>query len=172
MNAGDLGAPEKLSPEQDISEFDCGEPVLNEWLRRRARQNEPAGASRTYVICLGKRVVGYYSLAAGAVSHSQAPGRLRRNRPDPIPVMVLGRLAVDTAFQGQAISAGLLRDAVTRIVQAAEIAGIRGIEIHAISDRAKHFYEDRGFAGSSVDPMTVMITVAEAQRILGGPSRR
>ena len=158
----EIGVPQKLSAEHDLSAFDCGEPVLDGWLRRRALQNEASGASRTYVVCVRNKVVGYYTLAVGAVAHSQAPGRVRRNMPDPVPAMVLGRLAVDKAFQGRHIGAGLLRDAVLRTVQAAEIAGIRTILAHAISAAAKRFYEGYGFVASPVDPLTVMTTIAEA----------
>jgi GNAT superfamily N-acetyltransferase len=113
------------------------------------------------------RVGGYYTLAVGAIAHVEAPGRIRRNMPDPVPAMVLGRLAVDKAHQGQGIGTGLLRDAVQRTMQAANIAGIRTILVHAISETVKRFYERYGFVASPVDPMTVMITVAEAARILG-----
>jgi ribosomal protein S18 acetylase RimI-like enzyme len=164
--AVEINAPERLTPEHDLSGFDCGEVVLDEWLRRRALQNEASGASRTYVVCANRRVVGYYTLAVGAVAHSESPGRVRRNMPDPVPAIVLGRLAVDKAFQGRHIGAGLLCDAVLRTVQAAEIAGIRAILVHTISEAAKRFYEGYGFVTSSVDPLTVMITVAEAVKIL------
>ena len=126
------------------------------------------GASRTYVVCVGPKVAGYYTLAAGAVAHGEAPGRviIRRNMPDPVPVVVLGRLAVDKAFHGQGVATGLLRDAVLRVVQAAEIAGIRAILVHAISEAAKRFYEKHGFVESPADPLTVMIPVREAARIV------
>jgi GNAT superfamily N-acetyltransferase len=162
---GKIGAPENLSPSHDLSGFDSGEQLLDDWLRRRAGQNEASGASRTYVVCGGHRVIGYYTLAAGAVAHADAPGRIRRNMPEPIPVMVLGRLAVDKAFHGRGVGTGLLRDAVLRTVLAAEIVGIRAILVHAISETAKAFYEKYGFIPSPVDPLTVMITVAEAARI-------
>ena len=161
-----INPPEKLSSEHDLSQFQCGEPTLDDWLRRRALQNEESGASRTYVACLEKRVVGYYALAVGAVAHAEAPGRIRRNMPDPIPVMVIGRLAVDQTAQGQALGPALLRDAVLRTVQAAEIAGIRAILVHAISERAKRFYEKWGFIPSPVETMTLMITVAEARKAM------
>ena len=163
--------PEKLSPELDLAGFDSGEAVLDDWLRRRAAQNEASGASRTYVVRSGIKVAGYYSLAVGVVSHASAPGRIRRNMPDPVPVMVLGRLAVDRSFQGRGVGAGLLRDAVLRTVQAAEIAGIRGILVHAISEKAKRFYESQGFTTSPVDPLTLMITLREAERPLVGGAR-
>jgi GNAT superfamily N-acetyltransferase len=158
----DLAPPRNLSADDDISGFDSGEPVLDEWLRRHALQNEASGASRTYVVCAGNKVVGYYTLAMGAVARGNVPGRVRRNIPEPVPVMLLGRLAVDKAFQGRGIGTGMLRDAVLRIVQAAEIAGIRAILVHAISMAARRFYEKHGFVASPVDPLTVMITIGEA----------
>jgi GNAT superfamily N-acetyltransferase len=158
--------PEKLSSTHNLSDFNSGEPVLDNWLRRRALHNEASGASRTYVVCLRKTVVGYYTLAVGAVAHAEVAGRVRRNMPDPLPVMVLGRLAVDKSFQRRGIGKGLLRDAVLRTVQAAEIAGIRAILVHAISEPAKRFYEGCGFIASPIDPLTVVLTVAEAEKIL------
>jgi GNAT superfamily N-acetyltransferase len=163
---GRVNPPEKLSPEHDVSQFHCGEATLDDWLRRRALQNEESGASRTYVIRIEDRVVGYYALAVGAVAHDEAPGRIRRNMPDPIPVMVMGRLAVDATAQGQALGPALLRDAVLRTLQAAEIAGIHAILVHAISERAKRFYEKWGFIVSPVEPMTLMITMAEARKAM------
>src|ERR1019366_10804149 len=114
-----------------------------------------------------KKVLGYYTLAVGAVAHAEAPGRFRRNMPDPVPVMLLGRLAVDKGAQVRHIGSGLLRDAVLRTVQAAEIAGIRAILVHAISVEAKRFYESRGLVASPVDPLRVMIAVADAAKIMG-----
>ena len=160
-----LCAPEKLNRSHDLSQFQCGEPALDEWLRRRALPNEESGASRTYVICAGRQVVGYSALAAGAVGHAEAPGRVRRNMPDPIPVMVIGRLAMDVMFQGRGIGPALLRDAILRTLQAAEIAGIRAILVHAISERAKLFYEKCGFTASPIAPMTLMVTVKEAAKM-------
>ncbi|MBI4906704.1 MAG: GNAT family N-acetyltransferase [Acidobacteria bacterium] len=158
-----VGAPERLGPQHDVSAFDSGETALDEWLRRRALANEESGASRTYVVCVESRVAGYYSLAAGAAAHEGVPGRVRRNMPDPIPVMILGRLAVDREFQSQGVGVGLLKDAVLRTVQAAEIAGIRALLVHAISDKAKRFYERYGFLPSPLDPMTVVITLRDAE---------
>ncbi len=161
-----ISPPGKLSAVHNLSDFDSGEPVLDDWLRRRALHNEASGASRTYVVCIGKTVVGYYTLAVGAVAHAEAPGRVRRNMPDPLPVMVIGRLAVDKSLQRRSIGKGLLRDAVLRTVQASEIAGIRAILVHAISEPAKRFYEGCGFIASPIDPLTVVLTVAEAKKIL------
>jgi GNAT superfamily N-acetyltransferase len=168
--AGRIDPPEKLSTEHDSSEFDSGEPALDDWLRRRALTNEASGASRTYVVCTGRKVAGYYALSAGAIAHTFAPGRIKRNTPDPIPVIVLGRLAVDKAAHGKGVGTGLLRDAVLRTLQAAELAGVRAILVHAISETAKRFYEKYGFIASPVDPMTVMITTAEAAKIIASNS--
>jgi len=165
---GQIGPPEKLSSDHDVSQFDSGEPTLNDWLRRRALQNEASGASRTYVVCIERRVFGYYALSTGAIAHSDVPGRIKRNMPDPVPVVILGRLAVDRSLHGQGVGTGLLRDAVLRTLQAAEIAGVRAILVHTISDAAKRFYEKYGFVASPVDPSTVMITTAEAAKIVRG----
>lgn len=162
-----FSAPERLAVSHDLSQFECGEPALDSWLKKRGLQNEEAGASRTYVLRAGQEIAGYYALATGAIAHAEAAGRVRRNMPDPVPVIILGRLAIASKFQGHGIGAALLRDAVLRIVQAAEIAGIRAILVHAISEQAKRFYEKYGFIPSPADPMTLMITVAEAAKIVG-----
>jgi GNAT superfamily N-acetyltransferase len=141
---------------------------MDDWLRKRALANEVTGASRTYVVCAGGRVVGYYELASGGVAQVQAPGRVRRNMPDPVPVMILGRLAVDRIWQGRNLGRSLLRDAVLRTLQAAEIGGIRAILVHAISEEAKRFYQRYGFGESPVDSMTLMMTVADAEKALSG----
>jgi GNAT superfamily N-acetyltransferase len=166
-----IGPPQKINAGHDLSQFACGEPSLDDWLRRRALPNEERGASRTYVVCEENRVIGYYALAVGAVAHGGAPGRVKRNMPDPIPVMVLGRLAIDQPFQSRGIGPALLRDAVLRTLQASEIAGIRAILVHAISERARQFYEKWGFVASPVDPMTLMIAVTEAAREFEEKSR-
>jgi GNAT superfamily N-acetyltransferase len=129
-------------------------------------QNEVGGGSRTYVVCTkrDKLVIAYYCLAAGAVVHAGASGRVRRNMPDPISVMVIGRLAVDRAYQGKGLGRALLRDAILRTVEASRIVGIRAILVHAISDEARQFYERAGLHPSPTDPMMLMISVAEAER--------
>ena len=169
MNAPDeraLTAPSPLAAEHELEEFNSGTPPLDEWLKRRARQNEASGASRTYVIAEGRRVVGYYGLVAGSVLHEVATSRVRRNMPDPVPVALLGRLAVDRQWQGRGLGAALLRDAVLRVVGAAGTIGVRALLVHAISDEAKAFYERWGFRPSATDPMTLMITMEEAQKML------
>jgi GNAT superfamily N-acetyltransferase len=161
-----LTAPAPLTPEHELEEFSSDVEPLDTWLKRRARPNEAGGASRTYVVCQGRRVVGYYSLAAGSVLHHSATGRVRRNMPDPVPAALLGRLAIDRGWQGRGLGAALLQDAVLRVVGAAETIGVRAILVYAISDEAKAFYEHWGLRPSPVDPMTLMITVEEAQRML------
>jgi len=166
MRAPATGAPEHLTAQHEVSAFDSGVPELDLWLKRRALQNEAYGASRTYVVCGGGRVVGYYALATGAVALQEATGKVRRNMPEPIPVMVLGRLAVDREHQGRGLGSALLKDALLRTLNAASIAGIRAVLLHAVSDDAKRFYEDAGFSPSPVDPMTMMITLADVERAL------
>lgn len=162
-----LTAPEPLASDHDLDAFESGVGTLDEWLKRRARRNETEGASRTFVVCAGRRVVGYYSLAAGSILHAEATGRVRRNMPDPVPVLLLGRLAIDREWHGKGLGADLLSDAVLRAAGAAEFVGVRAILVHAISDEAKTFYEKHGFRASPVEPMTLMITIEEAQRMLG-----
>lgn len=161
MTAPPVSAPEHLTARHDVSAFDSGVPELDTWLKRRALQNEASGGSRTYVVPAGGRVVGYYALATGAVAQHEATGKVRRNMPEPIPVMVLGRLAVDREHQGRGLGSALLKDALLRTLNAASIAGIRAVLLHAISDDAKRFYENAGFSTSPVDPMTMMITLAD-----------
>ena len=161
--SGRVTPPERLRADHETAQFCCGEPSLDHWLRIRALQNEKSGASRTYVVCADGRVVGYYALAAGAVAHTEATARIKRNMP--VPVILIGRLAIDSRFQGQGIGADLLRDAVLRTLQAAEIAGIRAILVSAISLEAKRFYERFGFVSSTANPQTLMITVTEAARV-------
>lgn len=163
----EVSRPSPLSEAHDCSRFDSGSPQLDAWLRERALRNQGAGASRTYVACEGTRVVAFYSLARGAVAHREAPGKLRRNMPDPIPVLVLGRLAVDRAFQGRGLGRALLKDAILRTLQAAAIAGIRAILVHAKDDNALRFYERLGFLASPTNPRTLALPLQDASAQLG-----
>ena len=165
-----LKRPSPLSAAHDCTRFDSGSPQLDTWLRERARQNQAAGSSRTYVACEGSRVVAFYRLANGAVAHREAPGRLRRNMPDPIPVMMLGRLAVDREFQKRGLGKALLQDAILRTLQAAEIAGIRAILVHAKDENAQRFYERLGFLASPANPRTLTLPLQDASAQLT-PSR-
>lgn len=154
-----LAAPALLSDAHVLDDFDSGVPVLDEWLRRRARANHSSGASRTYVVAEGERVAGYYCLASGALDVAAAPGSIRRNMPDPVPVAVLGRLAIDKRFQGRGLGMAMLRDAVLRTAQAASILGIRGVLVHAISEDAARFYARHGFQASPANPMTLVLSI-------------
>jgi GNAT superfamily N-acetyltransferase len=154
-----LSAPVLLGEAHDLQLFDSGHDSLDEWLRRRARANQVSGASRTYVVCEGERVVGYYCLSSGALAVADAPGAIRRNMPDPVPMAVLGRLAIDRNWQGKGIGSALLQDAVLRTGQAAHIMGIRGLLVHAISDEAKAFYEHYGSMASPANPMTLVLSL-------------
>ncbi|MFZ2871640.1 GNAT family N-acetyltransferase [Zavarzinia sp.] len=163
-----LTAPVPLADGHELAAFHCGLASLDDWLKRRARANHAAGASRTYVACDGAMVVGYYALAAGAVRVQEAPGRFRRNTPDPVPVIVLGRLAVDRQWQGRNLGRSLLRDAGLRVLQAADVVGIRGMLVHALSPEARDFYQAMGLDPSPLDPMTLMVTVADLKRAVAG----
>jgi GNAT superfamily N-acetyltransferase len=160
-NSAALSAPASLSDAHRLDAFRCSEPDLEIWLKQRARKNQLEGASRTFVVCVGDEVVGYYCLAAGAVMQEKAPGNIRRNMPDPIPVAVLGRLAVHADWQGQGIGSGLLKDAIVRTMRLAEEMGIRALLAHALHDKAKQFYLHHGFIASPIDPLIVMINIAK-----------
>ncbi len=156
-----LSPPSPLADHHELAEFDSGVAALDDWLRRRARPNQASGASRTFVVCEGKRVVAYYALASGAVKLPEAPSKFRRNMPDPIPVAILGRLAIDRAYQRRGLGVALMRDASLRLLLAAEILGIRGVLVHAISEDAQAFYESIGFTPSPLDPMTLMVSLGD-----------
>src|SRR5262245_12558059 len=134
-----LSAPLPLAAVHDLSAFDCGEPALNDWLRHRALKNE-SRFSRTYVVCDGNRVVAYFCISAGAVERAAAPGKVRRNAPDTIPVSVIGRLAVDRNYAGKGLGADILADALRRIAVASQSIGIGAVLVHAKDDAAKRFY--------------------------------
>jgi GNAT superfamily N-acetyltransferase len=165
-----LAAPAPLTTAHNVEPFDCGISSLDAWLKQQALKSEASGASRTYVVYAGNTVVGYCCLAAGAVVRAEAPKPMQRNMPDPIPVMVLGRLAVDRAYQDQGIGSALLRDAILRVLQAADIAGIKAILVHAVSEEAKGYYLSKGFRESPIEPMTLCLMLSTARQALMGPS--
>lgn len=156
---GEISAPEPLTPSHKINSFSCGVLVLDEWLKHRAFKNEMSGASRTFVICQDGQVMGYYTLATGSIEHRGAPRKIRRNMPEPILIMVLGRLAVDQQWQRADPGRGLLKDALSRSLSVSKQAGIRALLVHALSEDAKHFYAGNGFLESPLDPMTLMISL-------------
>lgn len=160
-----LNAPQALVAQHLLDEFDCGEIVLNEWLKRRAMMNQLSGASRTFVTSdQGNRVCGYYAIAAGAINHELATPAVRRNMPDPVPVLVLARLAIDHRVQGIKLGAALLRDALNRAVAVSQEAGVRAVLVHALHDRAKAFYEYYGFKSSPLHPLTLMLRLSGASQ--------
>ena len=153
-----LHAPQPLTADHQLNTFNCGETSLDEWLKRRALLNQASGASRTFVaVDENHTVMGYYALAAGAVHHQDATRSIRQNMPDPLPVMVLARLAVDLRAQGMQLGSGLLRDAVERSLAVAQNAGVRALLVHALHERAKQFYLYFGFQASPVHPLTLML---------------
>ena len=162
----ELLQPELLADHHDIGNFRSGEAALDDWLKRRARANQVSGASRTYVLCKEKRVVGYYALASGVVMVASAPDRFRRNMPNPVPVAVLARLAVDSGWHGRGLGRALFRDAARRVANAADVIGIRGIVVHAISEEAKKLYLALGFDASPSEPMTLMVTLPDVRAAL------
>jgi GNAT superfamily N-acetyltransferase len=147
-------APLPLADHHQLADFDGGEPSLDHWLKRRAAKNQANGSSRMYVVCEGPAqdlVIGCYCLAAGAIGRAQAPSTMKRNRPDPIPVLVLGRLAIHKDHHLMGIGTAPLIDAIRRAIQAAEIAGVTALQMHAISEQARRFYLSRGFIVDSVN---------------------
>lgn len=162
--------PAPLTPLHDLADFQSGEPSLDEWLRRRALKNMAAGASRCFVLCAGTAVVGYYSLSAGAIGHDTAPKAMRRNMPDPLPILLLGRLAVDKRYHNQGLGRALVRNAMMRGLNIAGNAGVFAILVHALSDQARQFYLSRGFVASPLQPMTLLMTLETIRSILAEPN--
>ncbi|PWC17133.1 GNAT family N-acetyltransferase [Brenneria roseae subsp. roseae] len=154
-------APEPLHAGHILSFFCCGVDSMDNWLKQRAMKNQLTGASRTFVCCDDSKVMAYYSLASSAVMTTAAPGRLRRNMPDLIPIAVLGRLVVDTSLHGQGVGRALVRDAGLRVIQVAEIIGIRGMLVHALSAEAREFYLRVRFEPSPIDSMMLMVTLGD-----------
>jgi GNAT superfamily N-acetyltransferase len=156
-----LSAPQPLAAVHLLGDFESGESALDEWLKRRALSNQVSGASRTFVVVDHEhRVRGFYALAAGAVAHATATSSVRRNMPDPIPVLVLGRLAVDRQAQGIQLGAALLQDAVKRAIAVSQSTGVRALLVHALHEDAKRFYEHHGFQPSPQHPLTLMLRLS------------
>jgi GNAT superfamily N-acetyltransferase len=165
----DLTPPSPLTADHMLDDFECGEPSLDEWLKKRALKNQASGASRCFVIAEGRSVVGYYCLSAGAISHEAAPKPMRRNMPDPLPIVLLGRLAIDRRYHNQGLGQALVRDALLRAVHIASETGVFAVLVHALSDAARGFYLSRGFVESPLQPMTLIMTLATIRAILSEP---
>lgn len=161
-----LSAPEPLQEHHRIDLFSSGEASLDDWLKRRARANQASGGSRTFVVCEDGPVVAYYALASSAVAVKEATGRFRRNLPDPILVVVLGRLAVATSHHKRGLGRALFQDAARRVMHAADAIGIRGLLVHAVSEDAPAFYRRLGLNPSPLDPMTLMVTLTDLRASL------
>ena len=170
MTLPNLHAPTPLRPTHRFDDFDSGVSLLDDWLRKRALNNQASGASRTFVVCTDDdEVAGYYCLSAGSVIHAIAPKPLRRNMPDPIPVVVMGRLAIDKRYHRMGLGSGLLKDAVLRTLNSAETLGITAILVHAISEDAKNFYLANGFVESPTQPLTLCLALDKARKIIVAP---
>ena len=167
--ASRVRSPRPLTRKHECGQFDCGREPLNDYLKRFAWLNQQAGAARTYVATRGNRVVGYYTLAYGSVERERAPARVRKGLArHPIPVIVLARLAVDRRYQGQGLGKGLLKDALLRTLQAADIAGLRAVVVHAKDESAKRFYAKFGFEPSPIDEFHLMLLLKDLRKAVTG----
>ena len=164
---------EKLGADHSIEGFDCGREELNRYLLRYAWTNQQAGAAQTYVGLVGNSVVGYHTLAVGHISREEAPERLTKGLArHPVPIMLLARLAVDGRWQGHGVGKALLKDAMQRTLQAADIAGIRALAVHAKDEDARSFYQRFDFIPSPTDPMHLFVLLKDVRRICSGRSGR
>lgn len=161
-----LSHPVPILMEHEFDDFNSGEPSLDEWLKKRALKNQVSGASRCFVLCNGKKVIGYYSLSAGAINHEFAPKAMQRNMPNPLPILLLGRLAIDSNYHNKGLGSALLRDAMIRSVSVASDTGVFAILVHALSEQAKRFYLSRGFVESPLQPMTLLMTLQTVRLVL------
>ena len=159
--------PVPLGLEHDCSTFDCGNDVLNTWLVEKAKGNQLSRASRTFVVTSDQQVVAYYSLSNFGIARREATTRIARNMPDPIPAVLLGRLAVDRSAQGQGLGRGLLRDAILRTLQVAEGSGVRAMFVHAIDEDARGWYAQYGFEPSRTHEMELMVLLDDVRMTLG-----
>lgn len=163
-----LSAVEKLRADHDLSAFACGTPAPDAWLKRFSLQNQAAGASRTYVVHRANRVVGYYALAAGGVERQAALDRVSRGRArHPVPVVILARRAVNQTEQGSGLGRALLRDALLRIADAADVIGVRAVLVHAKDENARRFHEPFDFEPSPIDPLQLFLLVKDLKHAAG-----
>jgi GNAT superfamily N-acetyltransferase len=155
--------PQRIHPEHKLNDFDCQESSLNDWLKKRALKNDLQDASRTYVVCCGEQIVAYYSLHLGCIKHSEAMGKIKRNMPEPIPAIVLGRLAVDVNHQGKGIATALIKDMFLRALQVSELAGTKAVLVKALNENVTLFYKSFGFIQSKTDPLLLMKAISEVR---------
>jgi GNAT superfamily N-acetyltransferase len=159
--------PRPIAEDYNTSSFDCGEPSLNDYLSKRALGNYVQGASRCYVSCRDARVVGYYALASASIQHADVTGKMRRNMPDPLPAILLSRLAIDRPEQGSGLGKNLLRDAILRSVEASELIGVRALIVPALNDTARAFYTHFDFEPSPTDPLHLLLPIKDARAVVG-----
>ncbi|MBO1928454.1 GNAT family N-acetyltransferase [Thiomicrorhabdus sp. 6S2-11] len=161
-----INPPELLAVHHDTNEFNCGKPVLDNWLKNQALKNQTNRGSRTFVITSGNRVVGYYALASGAVERTQVASNIARNMPNPIPVVILARLAIDINFKGLSLGKGLLKDSLLRSLNVANEIGVKAVLVHALDKEARTFYERFGFQPMPEQDNTLMISISNIEALL------
>ncbi len=155
--------PQRIKSTHIVDNFDCGELSLNDWLKKRAIKNDVDDASRTYVVCCKDRVVAYYSLHLGCIKHSEAVRKVKRNMPDPIPAIVLGRLATDVNHQGKGLAKALIKDMFLRAIQVSDLAGTKAVLVKALNENVSYFYQSFGFVQSKTDPLLLMKAIVEVR---------
>ena len=155
--------PQRISTDQILDNFDCGETSLNDWLKKRAVKNDYSDASRTYVVCCSHVVVAYYSLHLGCIQHILAVRKIKRNMPDPIPAIVLGRFAVDKLHQGKGLARALIKDMFKRAIQVSDLAGTKAVLVKALNEKVTTFYQSFGFVPSKTDPLLLMKAISEVR---------
>ncbi len=155
--------PQRIKSEHIVENFDCGESSLNDWLKKRAIKNDITDASRTYVVCGDKMVVAYYSLHLGCIHHKEALGKIKRNMPEPIPALVLGRLAVDVKHQGKGLARALMKDMFLRAIQVSDLAGTKAVLVKALNEDVTAFYQSFGFVQSKTNPLLLMKAISEVR---------
>lgn len=156
-------SPQRITIDHIVKDFDCGESSLNDWLKKRALKNEQSDASRTYVVCCESAVVAYYALHLGEIRHVDAVRNIKRNMPDPIPAIVLGRLAVDINHQGKGLAKGLMKDMFLRAIQVSDLAGTKAVLVKALNENVTAFYQSFGFVQSKTDPFLLMKAINEVR---------
>jgi GNAT superfamily N-acetyltransferase len=169
----EFGTIEKLRREHLLDGFDCGKEELNRFLKRQAWNNQQSHSAQTYVLAKNLVVRGYYSLAAGSVTHDEATERVKKGLArHPVPIILLARLAVDVSLQGKGIGPALLKDALLRAASAADTIGARAVLVHAKDDNAKGFYEHFTFEPSASDPYHLLLIMKDLLRIVGASNKR
>ena len=166
MGVIEYSSPQRINPGHELDNFNCGESSLNDWLKKRALKNDITDASRTYVVCVSNTVVAYYSLHLGSILHSEAIRKIKRNMPEPIPAIVLGRLAVDINHQGKGLARGLMKDMFLRAIKVSDLAGTKAILVKALNENVATFYQSFGFVQSKTDPLLLMKAISEVRASL------